>query len=73
MEWKLTKCEIAIKPGPSDLWRFQPSIRLDEVYKIVKYEAPFGTTCGHHRWSRERKELVQTRSISKFRGSGHGE
>jgi hypothetical protein len=39
--------EIAIRFGPSDLWRFQPLIRLDEVYKLVKYEAPFW----HSLWS----------------------
>jgi hypothetical protein len=73
MEWKLARCKITIRPRPLDLWRFQPSSRIDEVYKLMKYEAPFGTACGHRRWSQERKELVQTSSISKFRGSGHGE
>jgi hypothetical protein len=73
MVWKLARCKIAIRPGPSDLWRFQPSIRLDEVYKLAKYEAPFGTAYGHRRWTRGKKELVQTSSISEFRGSGHGE
>jgi hypothetical protein len=73
MVWKLARCEIAIRSGPSDLWRFQPSIRLDEVYKLMKYEVPFGTAYGHRRWSREGKESVQISSISGFRGSRLGE
>jgi hypothetical protein len=72
MVWKLVRCEIAIRSGPSDLWRFQPSIRLDEVHKLTKYEVPFGTAYGHHQWSREGKESVQISSISEFQGSGHG-
>jgi hypothetical protein len=31
MVWKLARCEIMIRPGLSDLWRFQPLIKLDEV------------------------------------------
>jgi hypothetical protein len=58
MVWKLVICEIAIRSGPSDLWRSQPSIRLDEFYKLVKYEVPFGTAYGHRRWSQEGKESV---------------
>jgi hypothetical protein len=69
MVWKLARCEIAIRSGPSDLWRFQTSIKLDEVYKLAKYEAPFGTAYGHRRWSREEKESVQISSILGFRGS----
>jgi hypothetical protein len=54
MVWKLTRCEITIRYGPSDVWRFQPSIRCDEVYKLAKYEAPFVaqpmvTVDGHER------------------------
>jgi hypothetical protein len=69
MVWKLVRCEIMIRSGPSDLWIFQPSIRLNEVYKFMKYEAPFGTTYGHLQWSREGKESVQISSISGFHGS----
>jgi hypothetical protein len=58
MVWKLARCDITIRSRPSDLWRFQPLIRLDEFYKLVKYESPFGTACGHYQWSREGKELV---------------
>jgi hypothetical protein len=38
---ELARCKIAIRSGPSDVWRFQPSIKHDEVYKLVKYEVPF--------------------------------
>jgi hypothetical protein len=69
MVWKLTRCEIAIRFGPSDLWRFQLSIRLDEFYRLAKYERLLGIAYGHHRWSREGKESVQISSISEFRGS----
>jgi hypothetical protein len=41
MVCELARCEIMIRSGPSDVWIFQPSIRHDEVYKIVKYEALF--------------------------------
>jgi hypothetical protein len=43
------------------------------VWKLVKYEVPFGTAYGHRRWSREGKESVQISSISGFRGSRLGE
>jgi hypothetical protein len=43
------------------------------VWKLVKYEAPFGTTYGHYRWSRKGKESVQISSISRFQGSQLGE
>jgi hypothetical protein len=72
MVWKPMRCEIAIRSGPSDLWRFQLSIRLDDVYKLVKYEAPFGIACGHRWWSQEGNESIQISYISEFRGSGHG-
>jgi hypothetical protein len=58
MVWKLTRCKIAIRSGSLDPWIFQPLIRLDEVYKLTKYEAPFGIAYGHHRWSQEGKESV---------------
>jgi hypothetical protein len=57
-----------IRSGPSDLWRFQPLIRLDEVYKLAKYEAPFG----HSLWSPPvvtRREAVSSDKIH-FRVSG---
>jgi hypothetical protein len=41
------RCELAIRSGPSDLWRFQPSIRLNEIYKLAKYKVPFW----HSLWS----------------------
>ena len=44
-------CEIAMRYGPSDHRRSRPLIRLDEVYKFAKYEAPFGAAYGHGRWS----------------------
>jgi hypothetical protein len=43
------------------------------VWKLTKYEVPFGTAYGHCRWSREGKELVQLISISGFQGSRLGE
>jgi hypothetical protein len=39
------------------------------VWKLAKYEVPFGTAYGHRRWSREGKESVQISSILGFRGS----
>jgi hypothetical protein len=68
MVWKLMRCEIAIRSGSLDLWRSQPSIRLDEVYKLVKYEVTFGIAYGHRRWSQEGKESVQISSIFEFWG-----
>jgi hypothetical protein len=62
-------CEIAMRSGPSDHWRSRPLIRLDEVHKFVKYEAPFGAACGHRRWSREGKKLAVLSSISESRRS----
>jgi hypothetical protein len=43
------------------------------VWKLAKYEAPFGTAYGHRRWSREGKESVQISSSSGFRGLRLGE
>jgi hypothetical protein len=60
-------CEIAMRSGPSDHWRSRPLIRLDEVYKFTKYEAPFGAACGHCRWSREGKKLAVLSFISESR------
>jgi hypothetical protein len=57
-------CEIAMRSGPSDHWRSQPLIRLDEVYKFAKDKAPFGTACGHHQWSHEGKKLAVLSFIS---------
>jgi hypothetical protein len=42
-------------------------IRLDEIYKFTKYEAPFGVACGHRQWSREGKKLAVLSSISESR------
>jgi hypothetical protein len=68
MVWKLARCEIAIRSGPSDLWRFQPSIRLNEVYKLAKYEAPFlaqpVVTAGGHEKGRSQSRKAP------FRGFG---
>jgi hypothetical protein len=65
-------CEIAMRSGPSDHRRSRPLIRLDEVYKFVKYKAPFGATCGHRWWSREGKKLAVLSSISESRRSRLG-
>jgi hypothetical protein len=59
-------CEITMRSGPSDHRRSRPLIRLDEVYKFTKYEAPFGVACGHSRWSREGKKLAVLSSISSL-------
>jgi hypothetical protein len=42
-------------------------IRLDEVHKFTKYEAPFGVACGHNQWSREGKKLAELSSTSESR------
>jgi hypothetical protein len=60
---------ITMRSGLSDHWRSRPLIRLDEVHKFVKYEAPFGAAYGHRRWSREGKKLVVLSSISESRRS----
>jgi hypothetical protein len=65
-------CEIAMRSGPSDHRRSRPLIRLDEVYKFMKYEVPFGAACGHRRWSREGKKLAVLSSISESRRSRLG-
>jgi hypothetical protein len=57
-------CEIVMRYGPSDHWRSRPLISLDKFHKFTKYEAPFGTTFGHHQWSREGKKLAVLSSIS---------
>jgi hypothetical protein len=51
-------CEIAMRSILLDYRRSRPLIRLDEVYKFTKYEAPFGIACGHNWWSREGKNLA---------------
>jgi hypothetical protein len=40
-------------------------IRLDEVHKFMKHEAPFGTACGHHWWSHEGNKLAELSSTLK--------
>jgi hypothetical protein len=56
-----------MRSGLSDHRRSRPLIRLDEVYKFAKYEAPFGAACGHSRWSREGKKLAVLSSILESR------
>jgi hypothetical protein len=50
MVWELAICEITKRSGPSNHRDRGPLIRLDEVHKFTKYEAPFGAACGHHKF-----------------------
>jgi hypothetical protein len=61
MVWELVICKIMKRSGSSNHRDRGLLIRLDEVYKFAKYEAPFGAACGHCRWSREGKKLVVTK------------
>jgi hypothetical protein len=67
-----TICEIAMRSVLLDHWISRSLIRLDKVHMFMKYEAPFGTTCGHHRWSCEGKKLAVLSSISESQRSGLG-
>jgi hypothetical protein len=69
---RIAICEIVMRSGPSDHRRSRPLIRLNEVYEFVKYEAPFGTACGHSRWSCEGKKLAVLSSVSESQRSRLG-